>query len=98
MPFKKGDANINRSGRPKESDISKKHVDAILITSLKYLRGKVKELTINQQLKLVSTLIPYVLPRLQAMELTNEEDFDKLSNDQLESIVNNLLDRYVESK
>lgn len=79
MPFTKGDKNINRDGRPKLSYISNKELKQLfkrmLVENTNYLLNHQDKLTLRDRVNLQRILASYVLPRLNAVEYsenTNE--------------------------
>lgn len=94
MPFKKGDKNINRSGRPRNPDELSDAAGHILRTSLRLIKDKIKDLSPTQHIKLIGMLMPYTLPRLQGIEFKETDTFEHLTDSQIEEIINRILDGY----
>ena len=79
MPFIKNDSRINREGRPKavESKDRKRIKDmltAIYENSLDYLQKHEAELTLKDRIELLRIVSPFILPKLQTIHLTPEQD------------------------
>lgn len=94
MPFEKNDPNINRLGRPKKSDNLEDNARNILSIALSSLKGKVKELSSTQHIKLVGVLMPYLLPKLQSVNFEDREEFENMSEEDINRIINRILDGY----
>jgi Family of unknown function (DUF5681) len=92
MPFKKGKSG-NSSGRPRGS---KNKVDEDLRASISNflsgefdsLRTDFKKMNPKDKMKFFTDLLPYAIPRLQNTSL--EMDFERLSDDELDTIIESL--------
>ena len=90
--MKKGKTN-NPNGRPKgtpnkiTADLRLK-INAIVEKQIESIESDLQSLEPMQRLQIVEKLISYCVPKLQAQSF--EIDFTKLSNDQLDCVINQL--------
>jgi len=90
--MKKGQTN-NPSGRPKgtpnkiTADLRTK-INAIVENQIDHIEADLQALEPKERLQIVEKLISYCVPKLQAQ--TFEIDFMKLSDQQLDQIINEL--------
>ena len=90
--MKKGKTN-NPNGRPKgtpnkiTADLRLK-INAIVEKQIESIESDLQSLEPMQRLQIVEKLISYCVPKLQAQSF--EIDFTKLSNDQLDNVINQL--------
>ena len=90
--MKKGKTN-NPNGRPKgtpnkiTADLRLK-INAIVEKQIESIESDLQSLEPMQRLQIVEKLISYCVPKLQAQSF--EIDFTKLSNDQLDYVINQL--------
>lgn len=88
MVFKKNDPNINKAGRPKGSpnrstDELREIIQKFISENLERLQEDFDKLKPSERLNFIEKLLKHVLPA----PLT---DFDKLTDEQLNDIINEL--------
>lgn len=93
MPFEKGNSG-NPDGRPKGTNnkLSKQlreTINGFLETKFESVIEDFEKLTPKERLKFYCELLQYGLPKLQAVQMEN--DFENLSDEQLNFIINELL-------
>lgn len=97
MPFKKGDVNINRAGRPKGA-ANKSPVDLresithFLSGNFKKIEADINKLKPIDRVRYYIALLPYSLPKLQTIEMNTFSNLEKLSDDQLDKIINQIIE------
>lgn len=90
--FKKGQSG-NPAGKPKgaknkTSERLRATISDFLEEKFPTIRKNFSKLSPRDQAKLYSDLLPFVVPKLQALNL--ELDFGKMSEEQLDQIINEL--------
>jgi len=93
MPFEKGNSG-NPDGRPKGTNNKlttqlRETITDFLETNFESVIQDFEKLTPKERLKFYCELLQYGLPKLQAVQM--ETDFEKLSDEQLDYIINELM-------
>jgi hypothetical protein len=96
MAFKKGKSG-NPKGRPRGSINSQTRyirecVISVIGSKSKNLLSNFDSLSVKEQWRVISSLLPYVLPRQTAANINATIDFERLTDEQLNDIVSNLVD------
>lgn len=93
MPFKKGDKNINRKGRPKGSkNLTTVEVKNLLLEivskefSIEQVSRDLKKLDPDQRLNFFLRLTRSILPKEQEFKV----DYEKLTSEQMDAIINEI--------
>jgi hypothetical protein len=97
MPFTKGDPNINRSGRPKDS--KNKISESIRLKVENFIQSKMdeidsmwKELDAPQRASLLVKMLDFILPKLRSQDLSISE-FETLTDEQLRQLANEIINQ-----
>lgn len=95
MPFKKEDKNINRNGRPKGTSYSiklRQQITDYCEDNLAYFLNEIKSMkTGHAKSQAFLALLNFALPKLN--ESNSQIDLNKLSNDELDFLIEKLLNR-----
>lgn len=100
MGFKKGQSG-NPKGKPlgaknKTSEKLRATISSFLELEFKTIQKDFKTLSPKERAKLYADLLPFAVPKLQAMSL--EMDFGKMSEEQLDEIIDKLKQQAHEQK
>ena len=99
MPFKKGDNNINRAGRPKGSYSLKlrESITNFCEENILYFLDEIKQMkTGHAKSQAFLTLLNYALPKLT--ENNSTFDFNSLSDSDIDNLLNRYLHEYSEAE
>lgn len=88
-PFKIGNPGKPKGAKNKVTNDLRSRISDFLTDEFDEIKADFKKLEPKDRLKFFTDLIQYSVPKLQAMQL--ETDFDRLTDDQLEDIVNELI-------
>ncbi len=92
--FKKGQSG-NPKGRPKGSMNEKtkyirEWIVSLIGSNAKTMGDRFRKLPVKEQFKVITQLMPYVLPRQVQQELRHNIDFNNMTDEQLDSIISNM--------
>lgn len=92
--FKKGQSG-NPKGRPKGSMNEKtkyirEWIVSLIGSNAKTLGDRFKRLDTWEQFKIITQLMPYVLPRQVEQKLRHNIDFANMTDEQLDDIINSM--------
>lgn len=92
--YKKGQSG-NPKGRPRGSTNEKTRyirewVISLIGSNAKTLGANFNRLPIKEQFKVITQLMPYVLPRQVEQNLKHNIDFNNMTDEQLDDIINTM--------
>jgi hypothetical protein len=95
MAFKKGDKNINRSGRPpgtknKVNQEIRERINNFLDENFETIESDLLELEPRERVKFYIELLSFGLPKLKAIEMTS--DPESISDEDLDLVLKMLAD------
>lgn len=89
--YKKGQSG-NPNGRPKgctneKTKYIRDWIISIIGSNAKALSENFKRLSVKEQFKVITQLMPYVLPKQVQQELRHNIDFNNMTDEQLDDII-----------
>lgn len=94
--YKKGQSG-NPKGRPKGSMNEKtkyirEWIVSLIGSNAKSLATSFKRLPAKEKFKVITNLLPYVLPKQIQQDLRHNFDFNNLNDEQLDEVINSIAD------
>lgn len=100
--FTKGSSG-NPAGRPKghkneKTEYIRQWVLQLISTNAKELLKDFQLLSLEQQWRVIATLLPYAIPKQQETKISGDIDLNSLTDEQLERLVEGLANKVLEDE